>query len=277
MFKSLLALIDGDRSNSALIESTVDLAGSMPAELLAMGVIDPDVVTPHEPVPLGAGHAKHELDTSRMEAARREVEAGLARLASRCSSAGVSFQAVESLGEPLDLILSTAPLVDLIVMNRPSDDLQAHLHLGASALRQLLHASPRPVLLIPESCAPARSALIAYDGSLQSVRTLQLFALSGLAADRTVHVVSLAADARQAAAVASQAIQYLGRYGTVAQHYSEGFDGNAGRRILELASERQAGMVVMGAYGQRFVRELFLGSVTRTVIDESAVPVFLYH
>ena len=39
----------------------------------------------------------------------------------------------------------------------------------------------------------------------------------------------------------------------------------------------EASLLVMGAYGQPVLREFFLGSVTRTVLKESPVPVFCSH
>ena len=38
-----------------------------------------------------------------------------------------------------------------------------------------------------------------------------------------------------------------------------------------------AGMLVMGAYGQSVLREFFLGSVTRMILQECRVPVFCFH
>ena len=47
--------------------------------------------------------------------------------------------------------------------------------------------------------------------------------------------------------------------------------------ILEQVRRLKAGLLVMGAYGQPALREFFLGSVTRKVLEESPVPLFLYH
>ena len=47
--------------------------------------------------------------------------------------------------------------------------------------------------------------------------------------------------------------------------------------ILEQARQLGARLLVMGAYGQPAIREFFFGSVTRTVLKESPVPLFLYH
>jgi nucleotide-binding universal stress UspA family protein len=47
--------------------------------------------------------------------------------------------------------------------------------------------------------------------------------------------------------------------------------------ILDQVRQYQARLLVLGAYGQSTLREFFLGSVTRTVLQHSHVPLFLYH
>jgi nucleotide-binding universal stress UspA family protein len=47
--------------------------------------------------------------------------------------------------------------------------------------------------------------------------------------------------------------------------------------ILEQVRSLGAGLLVMGAYGQRALREFFVGSVTRTALGECPVPLFVYH
>ena len=47
--------------------------------------------------------------------------------------------------------------------------------------------------------------------------------------------------------------------------------------LLEYVHQVQARLLVMGAYGRSSLREFFSGSVTRTMLRESPVPLFLYH
>ena len=47
--------------------------------------------------------------------------------------------------------------------------------------------------------------------------------------------------------------------------------------ILEQIGRLNAGLLVMGAYGQPVLREFFLGSVTRTLLQETPVPLLLFH
>ena len=46
---------------------------------------------------------------------------------------------------------------------------------------------------------------------------------------------------------------------------------------MEHTSRLNASLFVMGAYGQPALREFFLGSVTRTLLEEASVPLFLSH
>jgi nucleotide-binding universal stress UspA family protein len=47
--------------------------------------------------------------------------------------------------------------------------------------------------------------------------------------------------------------------------------------ILEEVRRRSARLLVMGACGHSTVREFLLGSVAKSVLKESPVPVFLCH
>jgi nucleotide-binding universal stress UspA family protein len=52
---------------------------------------------------------------------------------------------------------------------------------------------------------------------------------------------------------------------------------DAGKALLALAAEWQAGLLVMGAYGHTRLRELVLGGVTRTVLKSMTAPVLMAH
>ena len=47
--------------------------------------------------------------------------------------------------------------------------------------------------------------------------------------------------------------------------------------LVGACRDLRAGLVVMGAYGRPTLYEFFLGSVTRTMLAECPVPLFLYH
>ena len=47
--------------------------------------------------------------------------------------------------------------------------------------------------------------------------------------------------------------------------------------LLEQVHTREAGVLVMGASGRSRLREFFGTSLTRTMLEASPVPLFLYH
>jgi nucleotide-binding universal stress UspA family protein len=47
--------------------------------------------------------------------------------------------------------------------------------------------------------------------------------------------------------------------------------------LLSRASDFEADLLVMGAYGHARVRELLLGGATRTVLASTPVPVLMSH
>jgi hypothetical protein len=49
------------------------------------------------------------------------------------------------------------------------------------------------------------------------------------------------------------------------------------RLFLGYAREINAEMIVMGVYGKPRAKEFFFGSATCTALQESSIPLFLYH
>ena len=119
--------------------------------------------------------------------------------------------------------------------------------------------------------------VVAYDGSLQAARALAAFQATGLAESRDVHIVSVDASAGTAAQNAERAKTFLEHHGVKAvSHVCESSNPPA-TVILEQIGRLNAGLLVMGAYGQPLLREFFVGSVTRTLLRESPVPLLLFH
>jgi nucleotide-binding universal stress UspA family protein len=54
-------------------------------------------------------------------------------------------------------------------------------------------------------------------------------------------------------------------------------DISASDAILGQAAEMNADLIVMGAYGHARLREIILGGVTRDLLKQSPVPLFLAH
>jgi nucleotide-binding universal stress UspA family protein len=189
----------------------------------------------------------------------------------------VPTKLLEDVGWPWEQILIEAQRYDLILLGR-----QTHFHFETQptpceTLHKVLKNCPRPVVTVPEEPAGGNAVVVAYDGSLQAARAVQAFQASGLHEGQEVHIVSVADKYVEAARHADRAAEFLGWHGIKAGVHPLAFHARPTEVILEEVRQRNAGLLVMGAYGQPTLREFFLGSVTRTMLQEARVPLFLAH
>ncbi len=275
MLKSILVGLDGSAYSTSAVELGIRWARQFDALLVALGVIDEPTISRAEMVPLGASSFKQHRDEVVLARARREVEQFLEQFALRCAEAGVASKLLEDVGMPYDQILLEAQRYDLILLGQ-----RTYFHFATEddpceTLKKVLKSTPRPVVTVPEKLGDGTRVVIAYDGSLQAARALQAFQVSGLADSQEVHVVTVGDNRIEAARHADRAVEFLRFHDIKAQPH--GLEAApAGEVILDQARQLDARLLVMGAYGQPTLREFFLGSVTRTALKTSTIPLFLY-
>jgi len=268
--------LDGSAYSTAAIELGIQWARKFDALLVGLGVIDEPTIRRPEPVPIGGSSFKKQRDEALLVAARRTVEQFLERFAIRCAESGVSCKLLEDVGLPSERICLEAQRYDLILLGK-----QTYYHFETQSqpdetLTTVLKDSPRPIVTVPEQLGNGNAVVVAYDGSLQAARTLQAFQALRLDLSHEVHIVAVHTDHDEAIRHADRAIDFLGFHEIKAQRHAVTSSSPASA-IIEQVNRLGAGLLVMGAYGQPAVREFFFGSVTRTLLKEKTVPIFLYH
>jgi nucleotide-binding universal stress UspA family protein len=193
---------------------------------------------------------------------------------------GVSSHEARLLGDdPEGALTSMARFADLVVLSQSDPQ-----HQVAGAVRELpeyvtLNVA-RPVLLVPYAGMPRqidRNVLVAWDGSIEASRGLH-DALPMLCKASNVLVAQFAGEGENLlAGHTADLLGWLGRNGVRATIHELHTDIGNGEALLSFASDRQADLIVMGAYGHSRLRELLLGGVTRTILDQMTVPVLMAH
>lgn len=274
MLKSILFVLDPRSEESASLALAVNWAKEFDAMLVALGIVDPAGIVPLEPVPLGATAAKQARDAAQVDRHRAQTEARLSAIAARCAAAQVTFKPLETEGWAYEQIQREAQRFDLIMMSRRDDGTNFALD---APLVGLLRATPRPVVVPPDQIVAGKSIVVAYDGSLQAARSLLAFAATGLARLGEIHVITVGADPQEAARSGDRAIDFLSHHQILARLHAIAQTGAPAEHLLDMTQRLDAALVVMGAYGKSQVREFFLGSVTRSMLEKCRVPLFLYH
>jgi len=170
--------------------------------------------------------------------------------------------------------LNEARFHDLTVMGRDKE-------LSSERITTVLMQAGRPVLLAPQKPAAVigRHVAIAWKEGAVSARAV---AATVPFLDRAERISVLTASQNEAgddrdrlsAEKLAQTLRWHGLPVEVAMEYARG--GSEAQNIVNMACSRDADMLVMGAYGHSRFREFVLGGVTRELLAECVLPLFLF-
>lgn len=264
--KNILVLAHDDIGQEAHFQAALDLARALDGHVTC---IDVAMIFPpaNEADAIAISAVAYGEELTREKVNRERIEA-------RLRNEDVRWDWIDASGDIATELRRVAPLADLIVVNRAIDDITAGGTLAIAG--ELIVKSDRPVLAVPAETMrmdTSGSALVLWDGSPASEAALRAAApLLELASAVTLIEI----DDGSVRMSAAQAAMYLSRHGI---HVTIERDEAAGRKTgAVLLSRLQAdppAYAVMGGYGHsRMVQALF-GGVTRTLLNESPVPLFL--
>jgi hypothetical protein len=142
-------------------------------------------------------------------------------------------------------------------------------------LRDALHATECPVLVVPETFELPASNILAFDAGASSVYAIKQFAylLPELASNETILVNAKEGDGKLPDE------EYISEW--AAKHFSNltfyrlGTDSR--KYFSAWLSERKAAILVGGAFGRSEISTLFKKSFVSDTIKEHHIPVFIAH
>lgn len=277
MLHSILLGLDPSTAGLAAQALAIRWARRHGARLVGMAVLDePGIQLSQDVLLTTSANAE-----ARLAETRGEVLAGLRQVARefdlRCQEAQVEFKTVQEFGTPHVRFVLEAQQHDLIVLPRHGRFEYGEEGEAGQTFRKVLEDCPRPVVAVPDRLEEGTSIVVAYDGSLQAARALYALQASGLGRSRPIHVVNADPERAEAIRHAERAVEFLRSHGVGAELHVVDASVPATEILLKMLQRLDAGLLVMGAYGEPALREFFLGSVTTTLLELSPVPVFLFH
>jgi nucleotide-binding universal stress UspA family protein len=219
---------------------------------------------------------------------RAQARAALAGFSTQCDALRVpTFESRVIDDEAGPGICLAGRAADLVVLGQAEPKARAGL---AELPAHVISGAGRPVLLVPAAGlvgAVGRRILVSWDGGREAARALQLALPLLKDADQVIIAVFEVASAAHAVAdaLAADPRPWLARHGVKATLAVHAIDHQrrmsrrheVGERLLSLAADIEADLLVMGAYGHSRFRESLLGGVTRTVLEAMTIPVFMAH
>lgn len=278
-FRTILVDLSEDAARAARIETAARLAaqsGGSVVGLTATGIhLEPFRGAGGEAGQYAALAASH---LHRLVAGQKEA---LDRM-TRQVSAEIPTRHVVVDGEPGWALADEGRFADLILPAPPSADADVPALLAGVAEYAMLNAG-RPILLVPGTTAPRLGGrvAIAWNGSREAARAVA-DALPWLVSASAVSILVVTAG-KHGAAMEGEAYRdsahrltaWLACHGVHASLLVGA--GDPDQRLLQLAGQAQADLLVAGGYGRSRLREMVLGGTTRAVLRQAGLPVFMSH
>ncbi len=277
MLKKILLVLDGSAAGIAARNYAFQLSENKGAGMTAIGVLDTPWITAAQPEPIGGASFKLQRDEAMIEHTQEHVVHLLEDFAKEAKKRKVEVESVEAEGFPTTEIERLSHEHDLIVIGKTTD---FHFDLDEDAdvtVRHVARDNPRPLLIVPENPVVDGKVLVALDHSLQSSRALHMFLLLGLGVGRDIEVLSIHDDEELAQIIAQRGVRMCAVHGIKAEARTIRAAGNRGETILKEASDAGASLLVMGGFSHSLLKELFFGSCTKKLMEQTQIPLFLHH
>lgn len=277
MLKKILLVLDGSEAGQAARETAFSLSQKTKAAMTAIGVLDTPWITAAQPEPIGGASFKLQRDEAMIEHTHAHMKQLLEDFKQDATSQNIESEVVEAEGFPTTEIERLSHEHDLIVIGKTTD---FHFDLDEDSdvtVRHIARDNPRPLYIVPENPVEGEKILVALDGSLQSSRALHMFLLLGLSKNRSIEVLSIHEDPERAENVANRGVRMCKSHGVKATAHTVTESGDRAETIIKTARDHKAGLIVMGGFSHSILKEVLFGSCTKTLMENSQIPLFLHH
>jgi nucleotide-binding universal stress UspA family protein len=272
MRKILLHVYDDD-CFEARLQVALDIARRFDGRITCLQAVPYDYGMPSDFY--GAMSAQMVMEYDKVAKEIRE------KIEPRLAKEDVPWSWISSSGSASILLVRHAPIHDLVVVgtHNPMGKKNAPSRLVGDLIEQVRG----PLLVVPPNARSfdvEKPAVVAWNGSVESAHALRA-AVPFLSHSSSVHVVCVE-EKKEAAKFdlpSTLASEYLADYGIKSETTELDRDGSEtpARMLLGAARAREAGYMVMGAYGHSRLREQVLGGVTREMLTNPEIPLLMSH
>lgn len=284
--KDLLVYLDPANRSPAHLRLAVDLARRHASSITALYVREwsPEQLAHRRTAEL-AGRSLAEVGEideaaeSSIDRSASELQATFTRSAAQYGLEG-EWRMVD--GEPMRILPQHARYADLCILG--ADASAASTAGGYRFSEEMLFTAGRPVLLVPQDTDHATlgaHVAVAWNSSRSAARALN-DALPLLERSERATVLTInagdAIGARGGLPVA-RLLEHLRRHGVAARsvELSDVPAEAVAAALQEKAGAAGADLLVAGAHGHTWLREVLLGSVTRDLLSQLRLPIMMSH
>lgn len=262
-YTTLMVHLEPGRSNAGVLNITSDLAERYRANVIGIVACQPmQLVEGDDELPAVL------IEANRLEIARelKEAEAEF-RSTIKTSAQKLQWRAMACFENLSAYISHEARCADLIITKVPESDLLDGWRRVSMA--SLVMQAGRPVLVVPAAGRGMKleSMVVAWKDTREARRaTVDALPLLKLAAEVTIVEIAVEADLAAARRHLEDVATWLEGHGITAAVLAVLSSGDDASALREIAMEKNADLIVAGAYGHSRLREFVLGGVSHDLL-----------
>ena len=272
--KTILLHIQNDKSLDQRLETALSLARGCGAHLTGLHVTPIEAYVAFDS--FGGVFVMNDV----MRALDEEEARLKVKVEEELRGEDAAWDYLQVTGNVSNEIIRHAALADLVIVGREphrADDVGPTIWL----LGDLLHRSRTPLFVTGDNAGavdPCGTAVIAWDGSHEAANAVRAsVGLLKIASD--VRIVQVRETGKDEAFPSTGLLEYLSRHGIHAELQIEALNGAkhgaVADAVLAHATACDADYIIMGGYNHSRVGEYLFGGVTRTLLGDCPVPLFI--
>lgn len=274
-YRTIIVHADASRHAPQRIRIAAGLAAEHGAHLIGVAALG----VSREIFPRGYHALPGSLEASYFDPLQHTAAQALERFGELAAGAGGGVEKRLVCDLASEALARLGRFADLVVVNQ-DDPSEALTDTIGRIPEYVAFTCARPVLVVP--CAPlahgpGRHVLVAWNGSKEaSAALLAALPLMRRAARATVVAFRPPGDTELGEAQhQADLAAFLARHEVQAEILAIERDIDGGRALLALAAREACDLLVIGCYGHSQFRELFLGGVTRHVLQNATMSVLM--
>jgi nucleotide-binding universal stress UspA family protein len=277
MFKNILVAVDDSPHAKAAVEYAAYLAAEFGARIELLHVIDWRLLAGHFITHFDEVFRSQDGESFGERVKhyyQRYGERLLEQARQRAIDFGVSNVTVTiETGNIAKHIIERAAGVDLLVIGQQGETAEDGPGLLGAVAQRVVHSIDTTALVVQPPMREFHRALLAYDGSAAAHRAMETLVRLAVAFKLEVVAVHLI-EPRKDRASLEQANDYLARYSIIFE--TAYLEGDSHVAILEHATQKACDLLAMGAFADRDVEVLALGTTTEALLRLSHIPVLVH-
>lgn len=275
--KTILLHVQNDKALDQTLESALSLARACEAHLDCLHITPIQAYTAFDS--FGGTFVMKDV----IKAIDDEEKLLSERLCAELRKAAVSWDYAQITGDIPSQLIGRAALADLIITSRQPKrtDFQGST---IGLLGDLLHRSRTPLFIAADDGKvpdPNGRVLIAWNGSFEAANAVRS-AVGMLKLASEVRVLRID-EQKEEAFPSTRLLEYLSRHGIHAElkvetTNSDSVDVDSTYACLMSEAEKlDAAYIVMGGYGHNRISEYMFGGLTRSMLADCSIPLFVAH